>query len=128
VVSDAVDASRLAGLRVLVIEDEMLISMLIEDLLAEYGCTVVGPFNRVVDALDVAHHQSIDLALLDVNIAGIKVYPVAEALHVRGIPFLLLSGYGEAAIPHDRPTWAACVKPFRTEELVKRLVALLDSR
>ncbi len=115
----------LAGLRVLVVEDEMLISMLIEDVLAEQGCSIVGPFSRVGDALDAAANHPIDVALLDVNVAGTQVYPVAERLHARRIPFLLLSGYGETAIPADRPTWQACVKPFRTEELVRRIAALV---
>ena len=63
----------LAGRRVLVIEDELLISMLIEDVLVENECIVVGPFNRLPGALHAATHQPLDLAVLDVNIAGDKV-------------------------------------------------------
>jgi DNA-binding response OmpR family regulator len=120
-----VNGTRLAGLRVLVVEDEMLISMLIEDVLADQHCVVVGPFNRVPDALQAAQSQPLDLAVLDVNIAGTKVYPIAEQLDVRGIPFLLLSGYGKSAVPVDHPTWRACVKPFKTDELIAILESLV---
>jgi DNA-binding response OmpR family regulator len=123
-----VGGARLAGLRILVVEDEMLISMLIEDVLADHQCIVVGPFNRVAGALKAAASRPIDLAILDVNIAGTKIYPVAEILQERGIPFLFLSGYGDSAIPADRPTWRACVKPFRTEDLIAKLESLVDSR
>jgi CheY-like chemotaxis protein len=112
----------LAGLRVLVVEDEMLVSLLIEDLLEEQKCVVVGPYNRVAGALEALATASIDLAILDVNVAGTKAYPIAEALWQRGIPFLLLSGYGDAAVPEDRPGWRVCAKPFNTDILISMLV------
>lgn len=118
----------LAGLRVLVVEDEMLVSLLIEDMLAEEQCVVVGPFDRVSDALAAATCESIDLAVLDVNIGGMKVYPVAEILAARRIPFLFLSGYGRQAIPSDRPGWRVCSKPFRPEELVTMLIEQMQAR
>ena len=111
----------LAGLRVLVVEDEMLVSLLIEDMLADEHCIVVGPFDRVSEALVAARTESIDLAVLDVNIDGAKVYPVAEVLATRQIPFVFLSGYGQHAIPSDRPDWRVCSKPFRPEELAAML-------
>jgi DNA-binding response OmpR family regulator len=123
-----VAGANLAGLRVLVVEDEMLIAMLIEDVLADYHCIVVGPFNSVPDALEAAVSENIDLAVLDVNVAGTKIYPVAETLDGRGIPFLLLSGYGDSAVPFDRPRWQASVKPFRTNELIARLESLVAGR
>lgn len=115
----------LAGLRVLVVEDEVLISLLVEDILAEQGCTVVGPYDRVADALKAARAETIDMAVLDVNVAGVKVYPVAEILAAREIPFLLLSGYGRQAIPPEHPTWRVCGKPFRPETLVTMLNDLM---
>ena len=118
----------LAGLRVLVVEDEMLVAMMIEDILDEYQCVVVGPFSRLPGALDMAQTAAIDLALLDVNLAGVKVYPVAEALAARSIPFLLLSGYGQHAVPHDHPDWQVCSKPFRAEKLVAMLVEQVKAR
>jgi len=108
-------------LRVLVVEDEMLVSLLIEDVLIDQRCTVVGPFERVPGALAAAQTEALDLAVLDVNIAGAKVYPVAEALAARHIPFVFVSGYGQNAIPIDRPSWRVCSKPFRPRDLVTML-------
>ena len=112
----------LSGLRVLVVEDELMVSLLVEDMLALQECIVIGPFSRVPEALEAAQTEALDLAVLDVNIAGVKVYPVAEVLAARGVPFLFLSGYGQNAIPKDHPDWRVCNKPFRMEELIGMLV------
>jgi CheY-like chemotaxis protein len=112
----------LAGLRVLVVEDEMLVSLLIEDMLADQHCVIVGPYDRLASALEAARTEVIDLAVLDVNIDGRKIYPVADVLAAREIPFLLLSGYGANAVPSDHPDWPVCSKPFRAEELIDMLV------
>lgn len=118
----------LAGLRVLVVEDEMLVSLLIEEILADEQCIVVGPFDRVADALVAARNETIDLAVLDVNIDGVKVYPVAEVLDARHIPFVFLSGYGRQAIPSDKPNWQVCSKPFKPDELAELLIEQVRGR
>jgi DNA-binding response OmpR family regulator len=115
----------LAGLRILVVEDEMLVSLLIEDTLADEQCIVVGPFDRVPTGLAAAESETIDAAVLDVNLAGEKVYPIAEALAARGIPFLLLSGYGQSAAPSEHADWPVCNKPFNPEKLVAQLAQIL---
>lgn len=117
----------LAGTRVLVIEDEMLVALLVEDMLAQAGCIVIGPFARVRDALAAVKTEVTDLALLDVNVAGEKVFPVAHALEERGVPFLFLTGYGQGALPRDRPDWEACSKPFFPEQLAKRLARKVEA-
>jgi CheY-like chemotaxis protein len=114
-------APMLAGKRVLVVEDEALVAMLIESLLEEYGCGIVGPCNTVAKAMEAALTETFDLAVLDVNLRGEKVYPVAEILTERHIPFLFLSGYGEEAIPPGRTTWKVCTKPFKGNDLVRML-------
>ena len=114
----------LIGKRVLVVEDEMLVAMLVEDTLQELGCEVVGPVPSVSKALNATRTEVFDVALLDVNLAGQKVYPVAEALEERGIPFVLLSGYGQYAIPAGRTHWRVCSKPFTLNALS---AALIDS-
>ncbi len=119
--------SFLAGLRVLVVEDEFMIAMLIEETLVDRDCVVVGPFTNVPDALQAAEHTTLDGAVLDVNLRGEKVYPVAEMLASRGIPFLLLSGYGNDAIPANRPTWRACSKPFSPADLIGMLAEQIRS-
>jgi two-component SAPR family response regulator len=121
------DHGSLTGLKVLLVEDEMLVSLLIEDTLLDERCIVVGPFSRVPGAMEAARNAQIDLAILDVNIAGTMVFPVAEILATRHIPFLFLSGYGQRAVPHDHPDWSVCSKPFRPEELVTMLVAQMDA-
>lgn len=113
--------SVLAQKRVLVVEDELLIAMLIEDILADCDCRVVGPCSSLPDALTVARTESFDIALLDVNLRGQKVYPVADVLDERGIPFLFLSGYGDNAIPSGRPGWRACPKPFTAGDLTRMI-------
>lgn len=118
-------APLLASKRVLVVEDEALVAMLIEELLEDCGCSVVGPCSSVATALKAATTEAVDLAVLDVNLRGEKVYPVAEALSERHIPFLFLSGYGEEAVPVGRSEWKVCPKPFRSNELIAMLQAAL---
>lgn len=105
----------------------MMVSLLIEDMLFEEQCVVVGPFARVPAAIEAARTEKLDLAILDVNIAGTKVYPVAEILAARGVPFLFLSGYGRHAIPESHPDWRVCSKPFKAEDLVGMLVAQVSA-
>jgi DNA-binding response OmpR family regulator len=112
----------LSGLRVMVVEDEPLISMMIEETLLDSGCVVVGPFSDVPGALAATRTEAFDAAVLDVNLAGVRVYPVAEAISARSIPVLLLSGYGQDAVPDSHPEWTACAKPFRGHELINALV------
>jgi len=120
-----VTAPTLVSKRVLVVEDEALVAMLIEDLLEECGCSVIGPCGSVEAAMAIARGDTFDLAVLDVNLRGEKVYPVAELLTERHIPFLFLSGYGEEAVPEGRHEWKVCPKPFRSHELIAMLQAAL---
>ena len=115
----------LAGKRVVVVEDELLVALMLEDFLNDFGCDVVGPCGTVEKALHVVRTEALDLAVLDVNLAGERVYPVAEALAERQIPFLFLSGYGEEAIPPGHADWKVCAKPFRGAELAGMLSAVL---
>ena len=96
----------LTGQRILVVEDDSLISLTIEEALLELGCIVVGPVGRLDAALLMARSEALDAALLDVNIRGGLVYPVADVLIARGVPYALASGYGDWALPEalrDRP-------------------------
>jgi CheY-like chemotaxis protein len=103
----------LAGRRVLVVEDETLVSMLLQDMLEDLGCEVLGPLTRVDEALEfLAEGDPIDVAILDVNLAGERSFSVAQALHARGAPFALSTGYDEGSIDEawrDRPILR---KPF----------------
>jgi DNA-binding response OmpR family regulator len=117
----------LAGKRVLIVEDELLVALLIEDFLAELGCSTLGPCGSLANALDAARTESFDLAVLDVNLDGEKVYPVAEVLAKRRIPFLFLSGYGDEAIPVGHSEWKVCAKPFRGNDLATMMSAALEA-
>jgi two-component SAPR family response regulator len=106
-------------LRVLVVEDENLIALLLEDMLAELGHTVIGPVARVKKALDMIQREEIDLAILDVNINGEETYPIADVLAARDVPFFFSTGYGKKGLRaphHDRPTLQ---KPFQRQDLEK---------
>jgi CheY-like chemotaxis protein len=112
----------LNGLRILVVEDEAAISLLLEDMLLDFGCEVVGPAARLAAALDIAQRETLDLAILDVNVAGEPVYPVVEALEARKVPFVFSTGYGSAGIRdlyRDRPVLQ---KPFAQNDLREKLL------
>ena len=115
----------LAGRRIMVVEDEMLIAMMLELALADAGCHVVGPFGRLSDAVVAARTEAVDGALLDINLAGESVFPAAEALEQRGVPFLLVSGYGRDLLPPDRRHWQVCAKPFRMNDVLETLADLV---
>jgi DNA-binding response OmpR family regulator len=117
----------LKGTRVLVVEDEFLVATLIEDVLESAGCLVSGPIPRVAEALDAVDHETYDVAVLDVNLGGDRVDPVADALRRRNVPFMFVTGYTENALPGgfaDRPRLC---KPFRIGELLGTLCRLVKS-
>lgn len=117
----------LNGLKVLVVEDEMLVSMLVEDMLAEFGCAIVGPAPDIDQALALAGDSDIDAAILDVNVSGRQIFPVADALKKRGVPFAFASGYGEAGLAEDHKGAPVLQKPFRQADL-ERILRDLASR
>jgi CheY-like chemotaxis protein len=120
------NGQELNGLRILVVEDEAAISLLLEDMLLDFGCEVVGPAGRLAAALDLAASETFDLAILDVNVAGESIYPVAEALAERNVPFVFSTGYGSAGIKdsyRDRPV---VQKPFAQSDLRQRLLSALQ--
>jgi len=108
----------LTGRRVLVVEDESLVAMLLETILEDMGCTPVGPAATVDDGLKMATEGELDAALLDVNVAGKQVFPIAEALKARGVPFVFSTGYGEGGLPDEWRGQSTIQKPF-TEAAVQ---------
>lgn len=122
-------SERLAeGRRILVVEDEMTIVMLIEDALLELGAEVVGPTAHLDVALRLAREERIDAAVLDLNIRGGNSYPLADILAERGIPFVFCSGYGDQAPEkrhRDRPR---LTKPYSMSDLAIQVLELLGAR
>ena len=109
----------LNGRRVLVVEDESLVAMLLETILEDMGCTPVGPASNIDDGEAMARDTTdLDAALLDVNVAGRQVFPVAEALRARGVPFIFSTGYGEGGLPDEWRGNPTIQKPF-TESAVR---------
>ena len=107
-----------AGRRVLVVEDEALVAMLLETILEDMGCMAVGPAATVDEGLRMASNEAVDAALLDVNVAGRQVFPVAQALKDRGVPFVFSTGYGEGGLPDEWRGQPTLQKPF-TEAAVR---------
>ncbi len=112
------DPDLLRGLRVLIVEDEAMLASLLEDYLTDLGCEVVGPALHMKDAIALAREAAIDGATLDVNIVGEKVYPVADILTERGIPFVFLTGYGAAGLRESDMGRPVLQKPHFLERLV----------
>ncbi len=110
----------LEGRRVLIVEDETLVSMLMEDILMDFGCTVIGPVARLDDAIKCAREEvAMDIALLDVNLAGKRSFPVADILAERGVPFIFVSGYGEQALEAPHQNRPVIQKPFSPEAIAE---------
>jgi CheY-like chemotaxis protein len=113
--------------RILVVEDEILISMLLEDMLADLGYEVAATASRVDEALALARTAEIHAAILDVNLNGEDVFPVADVLAGRSIPFVFATGYGERVLPaayKERPTLQ---KPFEQSALGRQIAQLMDT-
>ena len=115
---------KLEGLRVLVVEDEMMVSMLIEDMLSELGCLVVGPASRLDEALSLAKEAELDCAVLDVNLGGQPIFPLADLLRERGRPFAFATGYGDAGLREADRGSPVLQKPFREGDLARVLSEL----
>lgn len=116
----------LEGLKVLVVEDEGPVAMLIEDMLDDLGCVLAGSVASIREALDCVEQGGFAFALLDVNLAGQKVDPVADELLRRGVPFAFASGYGVSGLREDLRRAPVLQKPFQSHDLaavIRRAIA-----
>lgn len=121
-------AGTLFGLCILLVEDEMILAMMIEDMLKELGCEVVKAA-RVASAIQLIAGKTFDGAILDVNVAGEAIYPVAHELEIRGIPFIFSSGYGASGLSPEYAGQPTLSKPYRQEEIEPMLAgAILSHR
>ena len=107
------------GVRVLIVEDEIIVALFMEDILAEFGYEVAGVASRLDDAM--AHAPNYDLAVLDVHLNGRNVFDFADALAVRGVPFVFATGYGERGVPERHRGRPVLQKPFRPDDLKQAL-------
>ena len=111
---------------VLLVEDEMCLAMMLQDLLEDAGYRVLKAA-RVVASLNLATAEDIDAAILDVNVAGTEVFPVADELRRRGVPFMFASGYGERGVPGEFRDYPMLQKPYDPVALGAMLESVLAS-
>jgi CheY-like chemotaxis protein len=111
--------------RVLVVEDEYLIRMLLEDMLADLGYEVAAAVGTIAEASDLAASGDFNAAILDVNLDGKEIFPVADILAKRGLPFVFVTGYGEGSLPDAYRGRPALQKPFQADRLKSTLAGLL---
>lgn len=111
----------LAGRRVLIVDDETYVAMMLEDMLQDLGCTVVGVAQNLDAGLELARRAEADVAVLDVNVGGKLITPVAQTLDERGIPLLFSTGYGAAGLGTEWRGRPVLPKPFAIEDLARAL-------
>lgn len=119
-------AKSFEGLRLFIVEDEALVAMLLEDMLTDLGCEVVGvasSLEQALDGLETTIGQA-DGAILDVNLGGEQVYPFADALARRHFPFLFATGYGRVGVAALYPTTPVLTKPYASAELAAALSSI----
>jgi DNA-binding response OmpR family regulator len=114
-----------AAKRVLIIEDEVLVAMYLEDLLTAMGHHVVGPAARIDQAMKLARESDVDFAVLDVNLAGIPSFPVADILRERGVPFVFATGYGSEGVADRYSNGLTLRKPYASQDLVVAIAKCL---
>lgn len=114
----------LMGKRILVVEDEFLVAAMLEDMLADLGAVVVGPAATIAKGLELSATAALDAAILDVNVNGVRIDPVAEALSTRGIPIVFATGYREITVPSAAAT-ALLEKPYTQKKLADALAHAL---
>lgn len=117
---------QIAKPRILVVEDEFFVAEAIGHAVRSEGWDVAGPADAVTTALEIAQSETLDAAVLDLNVEGRLVWPVAAVLRERGVPFLFLTGYDQSQLAHpdyrDAPTIG---KPFTERDLLAQLARLL---
>ena len=116
----------LSNRKVLVVEDEMMIAMLIEDMLDEFGCKLVGPATNVPRALELIGKESIAVAVLDLNLDGKDTYAIADALQRKNVPFIFATGYGSTGLRQEYGNRPVLPKPFQARDLEAALTEALN--
>ncbi len=105
------------ALRIFIVEDEILVAMNLEDMLGELGHNVIAIAMRLTQAIELAGRSEIDLAILDLNLAGSLSFPIADILRQRGVPFIFATGYGSQGMTENYRNEFVLVKPYGIHEL-----------
>lgn len=119
-------AATLRGRRIFLVEDETYVALLLEDMLDELDCVMVGAASCIEDGARMAETVEADVALLDVNVDGRDVFPIAKRLIQRRIPIVFATGYGAQGVPAEWRTHIIIRKPFLIEGVAAALNAALD--
>jgi DNA-binding NtrC family response regulator len=114
--------------RVLIVEDEAAISILMEDMLVDLGVEIGGSASRLDPALQLAREADLDAAIVDINIGGVQSYPVADLLRSRGIPVIFATGYGSSVLPERFKSCRILNKPFDQHRFSEALHTALAER
>ncbi|MCQ8186005.1 response regulator [Parvularcula maris] len=118
----------LRGLRVLIVEDEAFVAMALEEGFEKAGAEVVGPAATLAEATEYAEAEKIDAAVLDIDLAGLDVFPAADILRRRGVPFVFQTGHGQRReLAADYPEVKVCKKPVSPKALVEVVHELLPA-
>lgn len=121
--------AKFTGSRAFVVEDETLVLFSLEDVLTDLGCEVVAQAMRIDQAVTTASTLGpVDVAILDVNIGGKPVFPVAQILKERGVPLVFATGYGREGLPPEWQDHAVIVKPYSVQDIERALTPLLVGR
>jgi CheY-like chemotaxis protein len=118
------EARTAAGRRILVVEDESMIRMLLDGMLSDLGYTMVAEAGAIDEAVALAKQAEFDAAILDVNLNGQSITPVVEILVARGLPFVFATGYGLRGVPAAYRNHPTLQKPFQVEALARALEAI----
>ena len=109
--------------RILVVEDELMIRLLLQEMLAQLGHTLAGEAGRIEEAAALAKDSEFDVAILDVNLNGEPISPVVEILIDRGLPFVFATGYGQRDVPEPYRDMPTLQKPFQADALARAIAA-----
>jgi DNA-binding response OmpR family regulator len=126
-VNSAMSARKPSGYSVVLVEDEAMIRMMVADMLQELGYRVAGEAGRIEEAIGLVQRTDFDLAIIDVNLDGEPIFPVAEAIKARNRPFIFVTGYNTSDLPDEYRDRPSLQKPFRIETLGKLVEAALTS-
>ena len=111
------------GLKVLVVEDEAIIRMMVVGMLEELGHTIAAEAGHLDKAIELARSADFDIAVLDVNVDGKFITPLAEVIKARGLPIIFATGYGLAGVPEEFRDFPTLQKPFQIDSLAKIIKA-----
>jgi DNA-binding response OmpR family regulator len=115
------EAGRLEDMRILIAEDEFFVGIQLEEDLRSAGCSILGPFRTLEMATQASRRERFDLAILDINLNGNMVYPLADELSARGVPLIFLSGYISANLPERFRRSPQIAKPHDPAALLKKI-------